>query len=221
MPDRVHYHPNLIFAVGTQVVTLREIVGQQGRTLHPRGSVGVVVVAPRDPQHSYRIRFPDGVEETFQSTELTPLAKFKEGDIGDHGVTAGHNNLFARVIYRCIVGSQAYGLADSASDIDRRGIYLPPAQLEWSLYGVPEQLECEETQEAYWEIRKFLILALRRTRTCWSVFIRPWWRRPHHWPLNCSLCARPFCRDSCIRRTTDTSCHSSRRCRRTSAIGDR
>jgi predicted nucleotidyltransferase len=42
-----------------------------------------------------------------------------------------------------------------------RGIYLPPAELHWSLYGVPEQIERDETQESYWEIRKFIVLALK------------------------------------------------------------
>ena len=28
MAKRVHYHPNLIFSVGTQVVTLKDVVGQ-------------------------------------------------------------------------------------------------------------------------------------------------------------------------------------------------
>ena len=60
-----------------------------------------------------------------------------------------------------MIGSQAYGLADAASDVDRRGVYLPPAELHWSLYGVPEQLENDATQEAYWEIQKFLVLALK------------------------------------------------------------
>ena len=50
---------------------------------------------------------------------------------------------------------------DEQSDIDRRGIFLPPADLHWSLFGVPEQLENEETQEAYWELQKFLVLALK------------------------------------------------------------
>jgi predicted nucleotidyltransferase len=45
--------------------------------------------------------------------------------------------------------------------VDRRGIYLPSADLHWSLYGVPEQLENEPTQEAYWELQKFLVLALK------------------------------------------------------------
>lgn len=161
MPERVQYHPKLIFAVGTQIVTLRDVVGQNGRTLHPRGAVGVVVKAPRDLDHSYRIRFPDGVEEAIKSSELTTLAKFKEGCIGDTSISARGGELFHRVIFQCIIGSQAYGLADDTSDIDRRGFYLPPADLHWSLYGVPEQLECQETQEGYWEIQKFLVLALK------------------------------------------------------------
>jgi len=159
--NRIHYQPNLIFAAGTQVVTLKDVVGQNGRTLHPRGAVGVVVKAPGDLDHSYRIRFPDGVEEAIKSSELTTLAKFKEGAIGDTSFTAQGSEMFERVIFQCIIGSQAYGLADDASDIDRRGFYLPPADLHWSLYGVPEQLECYETQESYWEIQKFIVLALK------------------------------------------------------------
>lgn len=159
--ERVHYHPNLIFSVGTQVVTMRDLVEPGGRTLHPRGSVGVIVKAPRDLDHSYRVKFPDGVEEPFKSADLMILARYQEGEIGDSTITAAGSKLFDRVIYRCVIGSQAYGLAGDESDIDRRGCYLPPADLHWSLYGVPGQLENEEAQEAYWEIQKFLILALK------------------------------------------------------------
>lgn len=70
-------------------------------------------------------------------------------------------DLHAYVIYRCVVGSRAYGLAGTDSDTDRRGIYLPPAEWHWSLEGVPEQLERYETQETYWDLRKFLTLALK------------------------------------------------------------
>ncbi|WP_236739203.1 DNA polymerase beta superfamily protein [[Phormidium ambiguum] IAM M-71] len=56
---------------------------------------------------------------------------------------------------------RAYGLENEASDVDRRGIYLPPADLHWSLYGVPEQLENNATQECYWELQKFIVLALK------------------------------------------------------------
>jgi predicted nucleotidyltransferase len=70
-------------------------------------------------------------------------------------------DLFGCVAYRCVVGSRAYGLSSEASDTDRRGFYVPPASLHWSLQGVPEQLEKPETDEVYWEAQKFLSLALR------------------------------------------------------------
>ena len=38
---------------------------------------------------------------------------------------------------------------------------MPPADLHWSLYGVPGQLEDQATQQAYWEIQRFLVLALK------------------------------------------------------------
>jgi hypothetical protein len=157
--DRVHYHHNLIFSVGTQVVTLVDIPGSAGLVLHPRGTVGVVVKSSADHEHSYRVRFPDGFEAPLKGSEVTMLAQFKEGEIGDSAHVVAHTDLYQRVIYRCVIGSQAYGLADVDSDVDRRGIYLAPADLHWSLYGVPEQLENHETQEAYWELQKFLIMA--------------------------------------------------------------
>lgn len=161
MSDRIEPHSNLIFAVGTQVVSLREVIGQNGRIMQPRGAVGVVVKSPVDLEHGYRIQFPDGSEETLKPSDLTTLAKFKEGDIGESDRLTIRDDLFEYVIFQCVIGSQAYGLADSHSDIDRRGCYLPPADLHWSLYGVPEQLECYQTQESYWEIQKFLVLLLK------------------------------------------------------------
>jgi len=101
------------------------------------------------------------MEDSLKPDELTMLARFKEGEIGDNEQSAEQVNLYDRVIFQCVIGSRAYGLETEDSDTDRRGFYLPPAELQWSLYGVPEQLECDETQEAYWEIQKFLILALK------------------------------------------------------------
>lgn len=71
-----------------------------------------------------------------------------------------HDPLFDRVILRCVIGSRAYGLARDDSDTDRRGVYLPPADLHWSLSGAPQQLQNDATQEVYWEIQKFITLAL-------------------------------------------------------------
>ncbi|HBI43362.1 MAG TPA: nucleotidyltransferase [Planctomycetales bacterium] len=161
MTARVHFHPNLIFSVGTQVVTLVDGPGAVGLVPHPRGTVGVVVKSPTDHEHSYRVRFPDGLETTLKPGEVAMLAQFTEGEIGDSTLAAARTDLYERVIFRCVIGSQAYGLADAESDVDRRGIFLPTADLHWSLYGVPEQLENDATQEAYWELQKFLILALK------------------------------------------------------------
>ena len=84
-----------------------------------------------------------------------------QGSIDDADQVLAEQGLFDRVIFRCVIGSRAYGLDDENSDTDRRGIYLPPADLHWSLFGVPEQLENDETQEAYWELQKFIVLALK------------------------------------------------------------
>lgn len=161
MTDRVHQNPSLIYSAGTQVVALRNVTGEGGRIAHPRGAVGVIVRAPADLSHPYRVRFLDGIEEMLGRDDIVMLARYKEGEIGDADLTAQQHDLFGRVFYRCIVGSRAYGLDADESDTDYRGIYLPPAELHWSLYGVPDQIEREATQEQYWELQRFLVLALK------------------------------------------------------------
>jgi predicted nucleotidyltransferase len=155
----------LILPVGTQVVALVEVKGTDGKPVHPRGAVGVVVQSPADYWHSYRVRFPDAFEASFKRAELAILSHYKAGEVGrSAGEVSGpiaEHDLYDHVIYRCVVGSRAYGLDDDHSDTDRRGVYLPPADRHWSLYGVPEQLENLETEETYWEIQKFLTLALK------------------------------------------------------------
>lgn len=94
---------------------------------------------------------------------------------GDVARDARHSDLWRHVIYRAVVGSRAYGLEDDQSDTDYRGIYLPPAERHWSLAGVPEQLENEATQEVYWELEKFLRLALKANpnvlESLWSPLV--------------------------------------------------
>lgn len=146
--------PQLIVPLGTQVV-LRTDAGAR-----PAGSVAEVVGCPADATHAYRVRFPDGTQESVTRSAFTILKQVKCGPIGA-AVLANAEGLDRFVIYRCVVGSQAYGLSRDGSDVDRRGFYLPPADLQWSIYGVPEQLENEREQECYWELQKFLTLALK------------------------------------------------------------
>lgn len=161
MNERVHRSPSLIYAMGTQVVVTKPVQDGKGRVVHPSGAVGAIVRVPMDRQHAYRVRFMDGFESAIHHDSLVPLAEFKQGELyaGDNELT--RLGLFRRIIFCCVIGSRAYGLDGEESDIDRRGIYLPPAEMHWSLYGVPEQLENDATQEAYWELQKFLVLALK------------------------------------------------------------
>jgi predicted nucleotidyltransferase len=149
----------LILSPGTQVVSLAEVRGTDGRPVHPRGAVGVIIQSPGDYWHSYRIRFLDGFEASFVRKQISVLSEFQREKMMPDALA--EYDLYQHVIYRCVVGSRAYGLDDDESDTDRRGIYLPPADRHWSLYGVPEQLENPATEEVYWEAQKFVVMALK------------------------------------------------------------
>lgn len=156
-PSQIH----LVLPVGTQVVSRVELKSSVGELLCPRGAVGEIVKAPDDGTHSYRVRFINGQEAALQRHELSIRKQFQRDATQPETDALKDFDLYECVIYRCIVGSRAFGLETETSDIDRRGIYLPPSELHWSLYGVPEQLESDATQECYWELQKFLILALK------------------------------------------------------------
>ncbi len=161
MSRKIAYNPNMILPPGTQVVT-RIVVKVAGSDVRqPAGAVAVVVKSPADCAHSYRVRFADGGEAALRRAQFAVLKQVQRDRIWSAENVLDEFDLMDRVIYRCVVGSRAYGLDDDASDTDRRGIYLPPAEMHWSLYGVPEQLESAETEECYWELQKFLMLALK------------------------------------------------------------
>jgi predicted nucleotidyltransferase len=153
------HQPNNISA-GTQVVALVEIRGPNQSLVHPRGAVGVVTRTPTGTDCHFLVRFPDGFEKSLTREQLEVLRHFKDRL---HGQGSGQSSfeLEAVIIYRCVMGSQAYGLETDESDVDRRGIYIAPAELQWSLFGAPEQFEDNAAQAVYWELQKFLIMALR------------------------------------------------------------
>ena len=144
-----------LLPLGTHVVTRTAVHTPGGEITRPAGAVGVIVRVPADPQHAYRVRFPDGGKHSFLRRELDVRKQHKDLHAPDQPDWTQY------VQYRCIVGSRAFGLDTDTSDTDRRGFYLPPADAHWSLWGVPEQLENHDTQETYWELQKFLTLALK------------------------------------------------------------
>jgi len=165
MPRKIAYNPNMILPPGTQVVTRNAVraVADEGRrqTDHAVGAVGEIITSPTDHTHNYRVRFADETEASLRRTQFAVLKDVQRERIWPASHALDEFDLMDRVIFRCVVGSRAFGLDHDASDVDRRGIYLPPARMHWSLFGVPEQLESPETEECYWELQKFITLALK------------------------------------------------------------
>ena len=62
MPSDAGQNLPPILPVGTAVVTRIEVKGSGGDVTCPAGAVGVIVRAPADPEHSYRVRLPGGEE---------------------------------------------------------------------------------------------------------------------------------------------------------------
>lgn len=159
MTRRVHYHPNLIFSVGSRVVLKTDVVLNDGVVV--AGTVAAVQVSPLSREEPYQVQVVDGPLLRVYADQIELLALVKEQRIGFGNTEVAEPDYWSRIFFSCVVGSRAFGLENENSDTDRRGIYLPTAAQHWSLHGVPEQLENEETQECYWELEKFLSLALK------------------------------------------------------------
>jgi predicted nucleotidyltransferase len=144
-------------SAGTQVVALLDVRGTNNSLVHPRGAVGVVTRTPAVEGEKFLVRFPDGFEGSFSLGQLEVLKHFKDRLVS----RTAEFDLEKFIIYRCVVGSRAYGLDTDTSDTDHRGIYLAPAELQWSLFGAPEQFEDNATQSCYWELQKFITMALK------------------------------------------------------------
>jgi predicted nucleotidyltransferase len=169
---------NFVIPAGTQVVlqtTKESEPDKSAKTVRKKsGSVGVVIKCPPHNNELYTVQFSDGViiEATFDELIL------RRQEV-DNLLAASENFEAFRpcVIYRCQVGSKAFGLSNDQSDDDIRGIFLPKAERHWSLYEIPGQLEFNDGQddEVYWELEKFLRLALKANpnilETLWTPIV--------------------------------------------------
>lgn len=166
-----HLLPTFIISPGTQVVLKVDKPLPDG-TVRQRGSVAVVAESPADNQYAYTLRFADGQTVKAFFRELAIRRKEVEDQL-----VLTDEDLHPWIIYRCQVGSHAFGLASEDSDNDIRGIYLPPARLHWSLFKLPEQLErnTEDRDEVFWELEKLLKLALKANpnvlETLWTPLV--------------------------------------------------
>ena len=150
-----------VWPAGTMVLTLREVDPRDGGRVRPKGACGVIARCPEEAGGEYLVSFPDGGEFWVQARALDILKHYQKGELDNVEAVAQANDLYAHIHYRCVVGSRAYGLEHEDSDTDLRGFYVAPARLQWSLFGTPEQLQRPDSDECYWELEKFLKLALK------------------------------------------------------------
>jgi uncharacterized protein len=164
--------PTFIIPIGTQVVLkgARRLPGSD--VVKPAGAVAEVLEAPASNNRPYLVRFVDGSTLRVKFGELAIRKHELETELATPGA-----DLRQFVILRVAVGSRAFGLATDASDEDRRGVFLPPAELTWSLFKPPEQVESkgDGVEEVDWELEKFLRLALQANpnllETLWSPMV--------------------------------------------------
>ena len=152
-------HP--IVSAGTQVVVLHEVLNSNKTPLHPAGVVGIISRTPAGAEHHYLVRLPDGFETSLLREQFEILKHFKDRLPPPGAKHSGDFALENHIIYRCVVGSRAYGLDTDDSDTDVRGVYVAPAEMQWSLFGAPEQFEDNTAQTCHWELQKFLVMALK------------------------------------------------------------
>lgn len=113
---------------GIQVVSLLAIHGSHETVVHPQGTVGVITRAPVGTEVNYTVHSPDGFEAALTIDQFEILKHFKDRLDDPSGTSAFDLN--SLVIFSCITGSRHYGLDTDESDVDRRGVYLAPANLQ-------------------------------------------------------------------------------------------
>ena len=119
-----HSNPEWVVPIGTKVVMEVAVP----HTDFSKGALGIIIKTPPNNAQPYRVRFIDGTEVLLDRAAFAIHRHFQQP--ADNIDSVG---LYEHVIYRCVVGSRAYGLDGPDADTDLRGIYLPPADLQWSL----------------------------------------------------------------------------------------
>jgi len=167
---------NFVFPAGSQVVlqTNKSTREKSDTSFKKAGTVGVITKCPPNNGEPYLVRFSDDTTVEASFDELVLRREEIENLLSGKML---QDNLRPYVIYKCQVGSKAFGLSNEDSDDDIRGIFLPPANLHWSLFDLPQQIEFNDgqTDEVFWELEKFLRLALKANpnilETLWSPIV--------------------------------------------------
>lgn len=155
---------------GTQVVALVDKLSNNIK--YKSGRTGVVVDSEKKT-NTYVVEFSDQTQLTYLREELA--VRKVEIETLIQTFIPDEKELKKNIIYECVVGSKAFGLSDQSSDEDIRGIYLAPIDLLHSLWGAPEQIEDKIKDQVYWELEKYIRLALKANpnilETMWTPIV--------------------------------------------------
>ncbi len=139
---------------GTEVVTRVDRVIGERRV--PQGSVGRVTKIE-----------DDNVDVTIVGVGVVRYARgeLSARRVGQvlfaHRRADAWDALRSCVVLETIVGSQAWGLADASSDVDRRGVFALPFTWTQGLVAPPEDLVSADGSSTYWAAGKAIRQALR------------------------------------------------------------
>ncbi len=86
------------------------------------------------------------------------------------------------LLFECISGSHAYGLAHAQSDVDKRGVFVLPKTNFYGLHYI-DQVSDERNDEVYYEVKKFIQLLAKNNPNFLEVL---------HSPSDCILYRHPL-----------------------------
>ena len=102
-----------------------------------------------------------------------PLRNVRIRIMTDYSFQTLHSDGGARVIFRGVVGSRAYGTDRPGSDEDVRGVFLVPP-VEYALLAAPpEQVADERNDRVYYSLRRFVELAAASNPNALEMFWLP------------------------------------------------
>lgn len=133
-----------------------EVVTRVDRDAVSKGAIGRISKLDGD---ALEVTLVDGRTARYLRSELTPrklgVARYAQRR------EAAWSQLRACVVIDTVVGSRAWGLADAASDEDRRGVFVLPFSWTTGLVDPPLDLISVDGSHTYWEIGKAVRQALR------------------------------------------------------------
>lgn len=140
---------------GTDVVLRVDLPGSDGRLV----KAGTAARVDVGHHHVYEVVTAAGARVVAGRDQVA----IQRREVAERLVarTADFGALAGSIVYRAVVGSTAWGLADESSDVDVRGVFLLPFERWSSLFRQPDQIEDPAGDAVYWEYEKFLQLLLR------------------------------------------------------------